>query len=399
MRLLNGVQLPSLAAVAVLFLYAASLVVPWIFSGSGSPSTRSPATPRGGRPFSLNPACPNALLVTSDNAGLGHRISAIAVAIAISKGSKGALILDDSLWNTPRGVKGESMTFLKTLLRLEAFFSAKEMKIAHDFKRGFDGKFTVPVVETPQGTLRTVGPLPNQSCEDSIEMVKSGCNQVVLLPTGQPFTCREGTERVWCLEDVPGAYDTSRAILSNLYASSPLRRRHILGKRRDGSLVVAWHLRNDDIKLHNGTNSAAYFANVHSALERASKAAGIPLAHYMVCEQAFSKSDKDYGHLYSIPGFTFQQLVRRSIADSFLFLVEADVLVTTGSSFANSAALLAPAGQVVLFSMPKESKTIGDRAYRTYRLAHAVGLRKDGSVSEGDIGMLTTKIMKRAADK
>ena len=89
---------------------------------------------------------------------------------------------------------------------------------------------------------------------------------------------------------------------------------------------------------------------VHGVVQAGS---GVPLQHFLMCENNITKSGP-FGFLFEIPNFSFVAIVSQSVAIAFRHLAGADILVSTGSSFAIAAALCAPRVQIHVACAPKE---------------------------------------------
>ena len=344
-----------------------------------------PAPPRLFPPL---PRCPNFLIVTSEAGGVGHRMSSIAFALALAANSSAALVLDDALWAERR--YGDSFDALRPLFSLHRFYAASELGFRFD-KRNQDCtaySFSAAAYDTPWGAARAA---PFARAELALRGAAAGCGAVSLLPTGHKACTVDGRAE-YCIQALGAGAPFARArpLLQQLFAQSPFARAplpHFDGApQQPREVVVAWHFRNGDITVGALASLRRTLDSVLALLTQR------PARHLVVSQDHILRSDPLYGFIYSVPGFSFQQLSGLHFTSAFAHMAAADVLVHTGSSFAVTAAAAAADGQVFFFSSPHESRRLGDAGYTSYLLPHAVPLQLDGGLLPEDAGRAAARL-------
>jgi hypothetical protein len=417
------------------------------WAGALARADADPAAAR--RVFLPDPACPNFLVVTSDSGGVGHRMGAIAFGVAAAEAAGAAVVLDDDLWEAPRG-EGESLTFLRTLLSLDAFLSARELGI--DLTRDADvdkglvptpsswrADFRSPTFSSRWGRLTAAPPATAQA---AARLARSACHSIQRVRTGSGAGCSfpDSGDSGWCFEAFHGGYEAARPVLRALFARSEYARRPLMrflagardGRSRDGRIAirgneaqagvdgvrpsfftVAWHVRNGDVRLASG-GGARFRRLVDAVTSVLSRAAfSFPVRHYVVTEKALHRDDPDFGVFFPLledtapggggGGDAGSDGVLWDMApdEAFIHLAGADLLIHTGSSFAVAAAAVADPSQAFVYSPPKESRRTGqdwatDDAYKVYRLEGCVAAAPDGSINEAGLDTLLTRVRERA---
>lgn len=340
--------------------------------------------------FPPNPQCPNFLIVTSDAAGVGHRLGAIALAIALAGDTGAALVLDEELWTAPRSGPGiapeEDFGAFRDMFALaEHFLTARELGFvfSQQDSMGTRHSFGAAAFATPWGQVTPVD-LPR--VEATLAAVRRACGLVAALPTGHgACTDPDAPEApTYCLNVVQGGFERAAPVLRALYARSALALQPVpeYAALAPGTLAVAWHLRKGDIVLPRQAPLAALIAQVQALT------AHLAVQHFVVVERAIGPHDPDFGFLFALRGFAFRAIQGAHFSRAFAALAAADVLVHTGSSFALAAAAAADASQVFLMMLPKEAAEVGDRAYGVYRLGKGLAVQRNGSLLPAEAGEL-----------
>ena len=164
-------------------------------------------------------------------------------------------------------------------------------------------------------------------------------------------------------------------------------------KHRHGSalpvetLNVVWHLRGGDVNLHD--RDTAFFRRVAGQL--AGALAGLPAQHYACYEGTeASEPPPSFAPLAAaVPGIV--RMPSASSEASFRLLEDADVLVSTGSSFAEVPVLAGrhADSKLVLHHLPKHRPDTTNVSVIAEHLTDAVDLFSDGSLSVSPAGLRT----------
>ncbi len=208
-----------------------------------------------------------------------------------------------------------------------------------------------------------------------------------MFQTGHPRCTDPATGiRVYCAYVQPYYYAAAKPYMRRAYERSPLFGKPLAEFQlpRD-ALVVLWHIRNDDIKLH--AREVDFFRVLLEGV--LAGLGGLPARHYVLSQYPIGESDPNFGFLHTLgigsnatPQFTF--LAGVGVEASLLHMVAVDVLVHTGSSFSLSAALISHPTQVHVYCAPKESKEMSDAAYLGYLMDDMVPVQLSGDVLEAD---------------
>lgn len=346
-------------------------------------------------PFRPALDCPNFFIVHTAYGGLGHRMCAIAFAIALADGTNSAIVLEDALVDAPRGHDAAQYPFLRKLFNLFPFMTASEAGIFFD---GVHFDLIELSMDVQLGEMRAVA---SKSVSQAVMQSKSSCRQVLLMPTGHMGCEAQDGKLEWCHNvGVTAAFERSRHVLSHLYlegeyARMPLHHFHEVINAEAPTLAVVWHIRNDDIKLHG--NDVQYWTNLVVAILGGLQQ--LRVHHYVISQYHIGPGDKDFGFLHSFPGFKWTALDNLAVDVASYHMSAADVLVHSGSSFSLVAGLVASDTQVSVYAPPKESKAIGDPAYNTFWLNGSIAVELDGNVPANNVRELSARAARRLVNK
>jgi hypothetical protein len=344
-------------------------------------------------PFAPLPDCPNFLVVSSTFAGMGHRLMAVAVALKLSRDTSAALVMDANLWAHSSPEHGEGYGFLQSLLS-PPFLSTKDFGLSIDK----EGMFTnQQQFESRWGVLLPSTP---ESVDHAAIIAEDGCRNIVMFQTGHPRCTDEATGnfREYCAYVQPYYYTAAKPYMRRVYEKSPLFGKPLteFQLQRD-ALVVLWHIRNDDIKLH--AREVDFFRVLLEGV--LAGLGGLPARHYVLSQYPIGKSDPSFGFLHTLgssgngtpPQFTF--LAGVGVEASLLHMVAVDVLVHTGSSFSLSAALISHPTQVHLCGrapLPFGWSLGGDNMDLSMVLSEVLveitTARRTANPQNGDIGVI-----------
>lgn len=361
-------------------------------TNTGAERCPTAAIPPGwlaGPPFSPVLECKNYVVISSSRAGLGHRIAAVAIGIALAIDAQAGVILDEGLLYSKRREDSDNYPFLRRLFNLYAFLWTMEAGIQ------LDGDKQVVGMGTRYGSFT---PLSATSVPQALGLIKSGCGHVVGLLTGWARCIHDASgELDFCtMSGVPGAFQKARPIIAQLYATGyypflPLSGFRDTLESRPSFLIVVWHIRNDDITLHD--SDIPFWTNLVQGVLAGLD--GVPADHCVLSQNPIPSDDPHYGFLHHMLGFKWTNLHGLTVDAAVHHMAAADVLVHTGSSFSLAAGLAADPSQVAVFCLPKESKTIGDPPYVTYWLEDSIPVQVDGSLAVADVSHMQQRTRRR----
>ena len=291
------------------------------------------------------PKCKRYIIADVDGSGLGHRHGTVVFAVNLAVEYGFTLVLSDSL-RTSQSSHGQYLNF-RELLGLENFLFFSELDRTN--LKSF-------VVDCRESFFR-----------EYFSTFRHQCNIIVSAEIGNHTSCRTSFLRKpkYCFDFWPGAYERARRYLKPTYpAPDPSSLIHFDAARRRRALSVAWHVRCGDIVVDRGPG---YFAGILALIA----SSGVDHQHYVFwqgCNATFS---------YLRQVLPSAVIVDADADAAFRHMRGADVLVHSGSSFASSAALAAPAPQLYFQSPPKETRWGGDSKV-TYALRAAVNVGADG---------------------
>jgi hypothetical protein len=344
--------------------------------------------------------CFNLLVVTTHNAGLGHRLIALAIAISfiIRSNSSATLVLDKQYFSHYRDGVSYDLSFVNKFQGIKSILTTESVAI--EFADGSNiadiSSFTAPFFETAWGL---VFPKAFGSVEATIigTATSNACGIVALLPCGHPKCTHDDGTLSWCFSSEHVDIGTARPLITHLFVNDyfstnlmgifPNRYLH------SSTLNVAWHIRNDDILLTNG--GPDFLNKLISVIMDVLAFTKIVGKHWIIAQNPILESDPNFGTLYSHSGFNATFLTSLQTLDAFQHLVFADILVHTGSTFALSAALVAHESQVFLYGLPKESNNYGDHAWRAQFIPGCVPILPGGAISPEDKTLLVQKLLAR----
>ena len=342
--------------------------------------------------------CPTFLVVTTTTGGLGHRLVALAIAISflIRYNSSATLLLDSNYFSQARGYGGESYDFAVKILGLDLFLDTTDVGIS--FLDGSNvankNSFEAPMFQTRWGVVR---PKSFESVEDAVLGTTSSCGVVALLPCGYLGMCRhsDGTP-TWCFESEHADIASARFFFSNLLSGHNIQHFNGDSKCLNGDskcLNVVWHIRNDDMILI--ADGADAISLVIEAVSNSLRSSISSARHWVVAQNPITPDDRSFGIFHNYPGLDAAFLTSLSTMEAFLHLVNADILVHTGSTFAVSAALLAHESQVFLYGKPKESIHFGDPAWHVQYIPNCIPVQPGGIILPDDSLRLNMRIESR----
>lgn len=340
--------------------------------------------------WSWSSCCPNAFVITTEAGGLGHRMSALAMGIALAQQVNATVIIDDSLEDMGRLQDKLAYPFLRRLFNLYSFATSNEM----GFVKGQD-------LSVPALAGRKLAYVPTAHVMEAVQRAKEGCGQIFELPTGHAFACPQLDEDrlYYCIRrGIDGAYEKGNEVLAplyqeGLYARYPLHLFKASVEASSRTAVVVWHIRNDDIKLHPGDTS--FWRELVSSV--VSSVGGTPAHHYVMSQHEIKPNDASFGFLYNIQGWKWKGLHAIAVDVAMYHMAAADILVHCGSSFSLAAGLVAHNTQVSLFPMPKESQTRLDGPWRTYWMKNNIEVQGDGRIDPASSALLTARLADRLA--
>lgn len=327
-------------------------------------------------PFAPNSSCSNFFLVMTDAGGLGHRIGSIVYALHAAKESKSAIAIHETLWSEGRWPDQgrNSLMFLRRLLDLRKFYSSSDLGVPTEDKRLIPGP-----IPTKWGSLTVVH---SNDIDDAKDLAQSSCNLIIEARTGYRYCKNRNTNELdSCAMDSinKGSWEAARPIFRMLYEQGqifnlPLTFFESYGK----AIIISWHVRNGDISLN--TNPEFWRNLVHSI---ESTIVNVDYRHYLFSERDLNGGPFEF--LHSL--FKFSLLTSISPELSIHHMANSDILVSTGSSFSITAALLAQRSQIHFYSEPKE----GGESSKVYALSESIPILSNGSLSSENVSIMKSK--------
>jgi hypothetical protein len=301
----------------------------------------------------VNTTCPRYVsLGLSHNTGLGHRLSEVLFGWAAAAELGATYVVQDvDAWVTPR--EDQSYWWVHGLLGM----AAGEVIGAHELATLSPPPARVVVCPyTEAATARHAA-----RCNVHFELATYSC-------------CPDGD----CFKSIVrhGLYDQMKACLRWKRAQGALLPRHTAN--------IVWHVRVGDISLHN--DDPAFFRAVWAQLADALRAdAGVPVVHAVVVTGPESRPTLPAAFAFLdglLPNLTV--LPSQSAYLGLAVMEAADVLISTGSSFPEVAALV-NGGPIFLQHLPKHVPATYDGAFTTLMeyISDAVPLYPSGRLGLG----------------
>jgi len=163
-----------------------------------------------------------------------------------------------------------------------------------------------------------------------------------------------------------------------------------LGWACDPKFTVVWHLRCTDIAPH--ARDLSFYTTMKSELEEAVRIAQVDIREHFSCAQE-NKPD-----CYEWMPFNTRVVATGNVTADFFDLVDADVLISSGSSFPRAAALFARPSLVFLSSYrPGTFKLQGGQLYVSSVVPGEIPIDATGHVLSQE--QLVARLRERVADK
>lgn len=273
----------------------------------------------------INRSCNRfAFMGCSGSAGFGHRFGEIVLSMLLADRLNATFVLDDRCWQVT-GTHGHYSWFHDFFPFQDSFITWSQMM-----------NFTKPThawIDGEWGYLeRNMNGDFNRSCDVTFSSRWDMC-------TG---SCFEKASIVGSFDDVKWrfreVYSKSRFYPSvEVFASC----------KESGSISVALHMRSGDITLNN---NRSYTVNVLAQIK--SIVSKFPFQVYIFGEDVINNFNF-FPEVCSTVLNTSCTFPNISVADTLYHLIQADILVTSGSSFPIAAALFREK-KITLTSVPKE---------------------------------------------
>lgn len=326
-------------------------------------------------PYKTHDTCPRFLLQIAMNIGVGHMFGCVLFGAKLAKDNGAALVLDDNIWTrTATGHHGR-YPYFRTIFQLKEFYAASDLKHLN---------LTLSYIsfENRSSVYKFFARNSSQTC-----------NVVGVISTGNGVFC-DGT---FCFRNWPGVYQEMQPLFNQVHK---LEQVYALSVRTSAyytpifrpAIRVVWHVRASDISLHK--NDVTFFENLASCFRKVANTTRAVMKH------VFLTGDHNSSQQVSAqppPGFeflsgTFKGAMfsssRKADVDLFYFTT-ADILVSTGSSFAHTAALLAPPSLIYIETPFKGGGDVGTTYWETMHLKNAIIASNNGTISPLDFLRLT----------
>ncbi|GAX11237.1 hypothetical protein FisN_34Hu042 [Fistulifera solaris] len=289
-------------------------------------------------------------------AGLGHKVTEVIFGMVMAEETNSVFVLDDHIW-LENGTHGSYDWLMDFLPLNETEFTKSELEALSS--------------DTPVTTvLDRWDVVVNQSKEEN-----NACN--VLFSTRLEWCC-DSADICYCTMHPPriGSFDRVKWRMREAFSRSkyvPSRSLLDLGAlpKNEPILTIVWHVRQGDIVLNARKE---HFDKLASQIASVLSIGRIPV-------HVFLYGDGEIFENFPFLPYLCQQYFGGNcsypaldVRDSLYYMIESDVLITSGSSFPIIAAVLRAHG-VVLHEYPKEY-VLG-----IYELAEHGLIEYDGTIS------------------
>jgi hypothetical protein len=279
--------------------------------------------------------CPRFATMLHDfGAGLGHKFAEVLFGMVLAEETNSTYVLDDRTW-VDEGDHGSYAWLLDFLPLDKSEFTLSELE--H--------------ISTNQTSIRAV----YDRWETVIRESKAPTYSCHVLFSTHMYWCCLNAAVCYCTlyEPLVGTYDRLKWRMRETFSRSNYFSSPRLGPvtGNEARVSIAWHLRQGDIVLNaNEEHFDRLASQIASVLHQAPP---IPFHFYFIGETNITK---DFPFLPALCERHFHgncSNLHVDVRDALLTMVGSDVLITSGSSFANLAAMLRTDG-LTLYEYPKE---------------------------------------------
>jgi len=306
--------------------------------------------------------CVKVVSPLSHGAGLGHRLGGIVFAYHIANSVGASLKIPPQYFN--KTGKHGSFPRATKLLSEELLLGNRSHYLQRSmFLKSYSEKY----LRIPCGTLLWVA------------------------TNSKSFCHRSQNESDFCFKQWPGAFSGARPFIRESHLHSPyadIQLHHItFTKVNAEDLTVAWHIRRGDQELGN----LQYVTNIMYLIKRSASGLGFTLKNFLFTSNCTS----------ALPTFGEERhkviCAQGDEVDHVLHMSRADILVSSGSSFAHVPAMMASMKQVFISGPPKEAKFYPFETnipWQTYRISGSIEVNSYGHASSTTVQKLRTQVLK-----
>lgn len=329
-----------------------------------------------------------ATMTLTEGVGFGHKFADVVLGMKFAEETNSTYLFDDKSWGN-NGLHGsyEWVYDLLPLHKTERTYT--DVQVQHGiYPEDQNSKYIVKGHWTELVELSKSSPL---------------CN--VIFAARHQLCCNKPNDRrsiCWCLEDSNriGAYEAVKERPREAYTESTHVPQEQLsdfmssfddGNNNTRSLAsVVWHIRLGDIVLNAGKD---YYNAIATQVAEAFRSSNVTAHVFILGEGGKPNIIKSFPFLDIICQDFFSgrcSYLETDAKDTLYHMINCDVLVTSGSSFASVAATLRPRSRgVTLAAMAKE----GSIGREVFRVSEQLDIAENGIIAE--IGVLREFLQER----
>jgi hypothetical protein len=318
--------------------------------------------------FRPSTECPRFLHVIPFQAGLGHRFMGMAMAVIRANATRSTLVFGSDVWEEPITYSGKAPVHY-------GWFGSFSGLSAMPFLRNFPDDLVsrLDILRVPHATT-SVFEQWDRKCYSALSEHQHWCNPI------------------WCSEREKTAWSLVHPFFSTIFSQLG---EHKEQRNKATTYRIAWHVRTgEDIRTPMTS------ATLMTALQQINAALPTVASKRAVQHVIYSWDNLDECSKYYC-AFVREtekmqppvQFVHSSeVLDLMRNLVDADSVVSTGSSLAYVATALTPASQIVVSFLPKEYDN-GRNPYVTdfYNRGDYVYLSYEGRMTDADATRLKSR--------
>lgn len=278
-------------------------------------------------PPSFLPECNRYAFISGPHAGFGHMMSRIALGYvyALEKGATIVVRVKDFLEGGIHGTYDwvrDEFNF-DSIVNIETVRSWKNLTVVRE--NIWHNNFV------------------NTTCDVLFESCDHCCST---------FDGHHLDANTWCYGIQMDVFAVSRPFMLNLYRTDITRGiDHLVQSRKLGKIDIVWHVRIGDLMLVRHA-APAFVKHVMDQLQ--SLFEGYPLQLFVLSEGSLSNATYNASFHESFYSYNTVYLDSLNTRQSFQYMVESSILVTSGSSFSSVATLFKSASKLAIQTTPRK---------------------------------------------